>query len=88
MHIDLLFLLPLFVISVLDCDPHLDDIKELIHELNKTNGLFKFVRIMRQKFQEAAAQGINRTSYVLLKILKFERWQELFSGGIWAGYFY
>lgn len=43
--------------TLLDCDPHLDDIKELIHELNKTNGLFKFVRIMRQKFQEAAAQG-------------------------------
>jgi kinetochore protein Spc25 len=45
------------VISVLDCDPHLNDTKELIHELNKTNGLFKFVRIMREKFQEAVAQG-------------------------------
>ena len=45
------------VISVLNCDPHLNDNKELIHELNKTNGLFKFVRIMREKFQEAVAQG-------------------------------
>jgi kinetochore protein Spc25 len=35
----------------------LNDTKELIHELNKTNGLFKFVRIMREKFQEAVAQG-------------------------------
>ncbi|KAG2678810.1 hypothetical protein I3760_11G021700 [Carya illinoinensis] len=41
---------------VLDCDPHLNDTKELIHELNRTNGLFKFVRIMREKFQEAVAQ--------------------------------
>ncbi|XP_062169497.1 kinetochore protein SPC25 homolog isoform X2 [Alnus glutinosa] len=43
--------------TLLDCDPHLNDTKELIHELNKTNGLFKFVRIMREKFQEAVAQG-------------------------------
>ncbi|KAM7273521.1 hypothetical protein ACFE04_028185 [Oxalis oulophora] len=41
--------------TLLDCDPPLNDIKELIHELNKTNGLFKFVRIMREKFLEAAA---------------------------------
>lgn len=45
---------------MLDCDPHLNEIKELIRELNRTNGLFKFVRDMRLKFQEAAAQG--RTS--------------------------
>lgn len=68
-HLDLLVLFPFFAISVLDCDPHLDDVKELILELNRTNGLFKFVRIMRQKFQEAAAQGINVTSYTLLNIL-------------------
>ncbi|PON72238.1 Chromosome segregation protein Spc [Parasponia andersonii] len=43
--------------TLLDCDPHLNDIKELIYELNRTNGLFTFVRIMRQRFQEAAAQG-------------------------------
>ncbi|XWS50912.1 hypothetical protein CRYUN_Cryun12cG0131300 [Craigia yunnanensis] len=43
--------------SLLDCDPHLNGTKELINELNKTNGLFKFVRIMREKFQEAAALG-------------------------------
>lgn len=44
---------------VLDCDLQLNDIEELINELNKTNGLFKFVRSMRQKFREAAAQGIK-----------------------------
>lgn len=48
-----------FYLSVLSCEPSLNDIKELIHELNKTNGLFKFVRVMRKKFQEAAAQGTN-----------------------------
>ncbi|XP_057473610.1 kinetochore protein SPC25 homolog isoform X2 [Actinidia eriantha] len=45
--------------TLLDCDPHLDDTKELIHELNRNNGLFKFVRIMREKFQEAVAHGIS-----------------------------
>lgn len=44
---------------MLDCNPHLNDIKELVNELNRTNGLFKFVRSMRQKFQETAAQGID-----------------------------
>ena len=44
---------------MLDCDPHLNDTKGLIYELNETNGLFKFVRIMREKFQEAAALGID-----------------------------
>lgn len=43
---------------MLDCDPHLNDIEELINELNRTNGLFKFVRIMRARFQEAAALGM------------------------------
>ncbi|KAI4336195.1 hypothetical protein L6164_014750 [Bauhinia variegata] len=43
--------------TLLNCEPSLKDTKELIYELNKTNGLFKFVRVMRQKFQEAAAKG-------------------------------
>ncbi|XP_058194126.1 kinetochore protein SPC25 homolog isoform X2 [Rhododendron vialii] len=47
------------VYTLLDCDPRVNDSKELIHELNRTNGLFKFVRAMREKFQEAAAQGIS-----------------------------
>ncbi|KAK8499547.1 hypothetical protein V6N13_097229 [Hibiscus sabdariffa] len=48
--------------SVLDCDPPLNGIKELVNELNRTNGLFKFVRIMREKFQEAAALGLQLQS--------------------------
>ncbi|XP_039060567.1 kinetochore protein SPC25 homolog [Hibiscus syriacus] len=48
--------------SLLDCDPPLNGIKELINELNRTNGLFKFVRIMREKFQEAAAVGLQPQS--------------------------
>ncbi|KAF5459932.1 hypothetical protein F2P56_019837 [Juglans regia] len=48
--------------TLLDCDPQLNETKELIHELNKTNGLFKFVRIMREKFQEAVAQGVSPQS--------------------------
>ncbi|KAK7411093.1 hypothetical protein VNO78_02482 [Psophocarpus tetragonolobus] len=43
--------------TLLNCEPSLKDIDELIHELNKTNGLFKFVRTTRKKFQEAVAQG-------------------------------
>ncbi|CAJ2664330.1 unnamed protein product [Trifolium pratense] len=43
--------------TLLRCEPSLDGIEELVHELNKTDGLFKFVRVMRKKFQEAVAQG-------------------------------
>ncbi|CAK9185615.1 unnamed protein product [Ilex paraguariensis] len=43
------------IYTLLDCDPHLNDTKELINELNRSNGLFKFVRSMREKFQESAA---------------------------------
>ncbi|XP_061360385.1 kinetochore protein SPC25 homolog isoform X2 [Gastrolobium bilobum] len=43
--------------TLLICEPFLSDIKELINELNRTNGLFKFVRVMRKKFQAAVAQG-------------------------------
>ncbi|GMI71482.1 hypothetical protein HRI_000817500 [Hibiscus trionum] len=48
--------------SLLDCNPHLNDIKELINELNRTNGFFKFVRIMREKFREAATLGLQPQS--------------------------
>ncbi|KAK8569387.1 hypothetical protein V6N13_046446 [Hibiscus sabdariffa] len=48
--------------SLLDCNPHLNGIKELINELNSTNDLFGFVRIMREKFQEAAALGLQSQS--------------------------
>ncbi|KAK7347049.1 hypothetical protein VNO80_21575 [Phaseolus coccineus] len=43
--------------SLLSCEPSLSETKELIHELNNTNDLFKFVRAMRKMFQEAVAKG-------------------------------
>ena len=45
------------MISVINCNPYVEDINGLIKELNKTNDLFKFVRIMRAKFQAAALNG-------------------------------
>ncbi|GMJ06672.1 ARGONAUTE 1 [Hibiscus trionum] len=48
--------------SLLDCNPLLNGIKELINELNRANDLFGFVRIMREKFQEAAALGLQPQS--------------------------
>ncbi|KAF1864892.1 hypothetical protein Lal_00031855 [Lupinus albus] len=42
--------------TLLNCEPSLKGTNKLVHELNKTNGLFKFVRIMRKRFQEAVAQ--------------------------------
>ncbi|WCJ36109.1 hypothetical protein M5689_017326 [Euphorbia peplus] len=44
--------------TLLECDPQLNDTKELMNELNRTNGLFKFVRTMRDRFQEVASLGI------------------------------
>ncbi|KAF6166439.1 hypothetical protein GIB67_034990, partial [Kingdonia uniflora] len=44
-------------LKVLDCDPYLGDMKEFIQELNQTNGLFKFARIMREKFQATTLKG-------------------------------
>ncbi|XP_015077770.1 kinetochore protein SPC25 homolog [Solanum pennellii] len=45
--------------TLIDCDPQLSDAKELIIELNKSNGMFKFVRTMREKFLEAVARGLT-----------------------------
>ncbi|XP_057421534.1 kinetochore protein SPC25 homolog isoform X2 [Lotus japonicus] len=50
--------------TLLNCEPSTDDIKELIHELNKTNDLFKFVRVMRKKFQEAVGQDVTTRGQV------------------------
>ena len=46
------------------CDPYLSGTKELLNELNKSNGLFKFVRTMREKFQQAAAQRTTTSFYL------------------------
>ncbi|XP_076916473.1 kinetochore protein SPC25 homolog [Bidens hawaiensis] len=42
---------------LLECYPHVTEVNKLIEELNITNGLYNFVRIMRTKFQEMAADG-------------------------------
>ncbi|KFK34120.1 hypothetical protein AALP_AA5G104000 [Arabis alpina] len=39
--------------TLLDCNPQLDDVEEMVQELNKTNDLFRFVRLMRDKFLKA-----------------------------------
>ncbi|XP_072959412.1 kinetochore protein SPC25 homolog [Typha angustifolia] len=50
--------------NLLHCDPYIEDINELIKDLNKTNDLFKFVRIMREKFQAATLNGLLMPSSV------------------------
>ncbi|KAF6162923.1 hypothetical protein GIB67_021072 [Kingdonia uniflora] len=49
------------IYTLLDCNPYSGDTKELIQELNQTNGLFKFVRIMREKFQATSLKGALST---------------------------
>jgi len=56
---------------VIDCDPQLNDAKELIIELNKSNGMFKFVRTMREKFLEAVARGMSCVFPVSLFVFPF-----------------
>jgi kinetochore protein Spc25 len=38
------------IYTLLDSDLHLDYINEMVQELNKTNDLFRFVRLMREQF--------------------------------------
>uniref|UniRef100_A0A452XMC5 Kinetochore protein SPC25 n=1 Tax=Aegilops tauschii subsp. strangulata TaxID=200361 RepID=A0A452XMC5_AEGTS len=42
---------------VLQCSPPVEDSEELMKDLNLTNDLVKFVRIIRQRFQAAALNG-------------------------------
>ncbi|KAL9661786.1 hypothetical protein QQ045_026614 [Rhodiola kirilowii] len=44
--------------TVLQCEPHLNGIEPLVQDLNKTNGLFKFVRTLRELFLEAVVSGV------------------------------
>ncbi|CAM0885561.1 unnamed protein product [Alopecurus aequalis] len=43
--------------KLIQCIPMLKDSEELVKDLNCTNDLFKFVRIMRARFQAAATKG-------------------------------
>ncbi|XP_020085723.1 kinetochore protein spc25 isoform X2 [Ananas comosus] len=47
---------------LLHCDPYMEEINELVNDLNRTNDLFKFVRIMREKFQTTALNGTHPTA--------------------------
>uniref|UniRef100_A0A803MG06 Kinetochore protein SPC25 n=1 Tax=Chenopodium quinoa TaxID=63459 RepID=A0A803MG06_CHEQI len=49
--------------TLLGSKPHLKDIEELVHELNKSNGLFRFVRIMREKFQTTSLGPVSHFIY-------------------------
>ncbi|XP_010678828.2 kinetochore protein SPC25 homolog [Beta vulgaris subsp. vulgaris] len=49
--------------TLLDCKPLLSDMEDLVLELNKSNGLFRFVRIMRGKFQAAASGSMSDFIY-------------------------
>lgn len=50
-------------IAVLQCSPPVEDSEELMKDLNLTNDLVKFVRIIRQRFQAAA---LNGTQYIFI----------------------
>ncbi|KAJ8424015.1 hypothetical protein Cgig2_000793 [Carnegiea gigantea] len=43
------------IVSVPDHNPDLNGTEEMVNELNKSNGLFIFVRVVREKFQAAAS---------------------------------
>ncbi|KAK4264367.1 hypothetical protein QN277_025557 [Acacia crassicarpa] len=49
--------------TLLNCEPSLKGMEELIRELNKTNGLFKYVRVMRRKFQEAVHGSVASLNF-------------------------
>lgn len=49
----------------MDCNPQLADMDEMVQELNKTNDLFGFVRLMRNKFQKATLSGTYTDSHSL-----------------------
>lgn len=55
--------------TLMDCDPYVEDVNELIKDLNKTNDFFKFVRIMREKFQAAIQNGTLHASSSVIQDL-------------------
>ncbi|KAK4773334.1 hypothetical protein SAY87_028353 [Trapa incisa] len=56
--------------TLLQCDPPVDSTKELVLQLNKSNDLYKFVRIMRRKFQQAAKEGYPGMNVELLQLVQ------------------
>ncbi|KAK9747874.1 hypothetical protein RND81_02G020600 [Saponaria officinalis] len=51
------------VYTLIQCDPQLSDTESLVKELNKSNGLYKFVRLMREKFQASASGSTSQFIY-------------------------
>ncbi|CAO2826434.1 unnamed protein product [Amaranthus hypochondriacus] len=49
--------------TLLDCKPHLNGIEELVQELNKSNDLFIFVKITRERLQAASSGSISHFIY-------------------------
>ncbi|XP_044973622.1 kinetochore protein SPC25 homolog [Hordeum vulgare subsp. vulgare] len=45
--------------SLIQCTPLIKDTEELVKDLNRTNDLSKFVKIMRARFQAAAIKGVH-----------------------------
>ncbi|OEL29017.1 hypothetical protein BAE44_0009965 [Dichanthelium oligosanthes] len=43
--------------SVLECDPHIKDVEELVKDLNLSDHVVKFLRIIREKFHSSAMNG-------------------------------
>ncbi|XP_025808861.1 probable kinetochore protein SPC25 isoform X3 [Panicum hallii] len=51
--------------SVLECDPHIKDVEKLVKDLNLSDNVVKFVRIIREKFQSSAMNGALPISTVV-----------------------
>jgi len=43
--------------NLLQCDPHIKDVEKLVTDLNLSDNVVKFVRIIREKFQSSAMNG-------------------------------
>lgn len=44
--------------TLLHCNPQLENTDELVEELNRTNGLFKFVKVMRESFKKTTYKAV------------------------------
>lgn len=42
---------------MLECDPHIKDVEQLVKDLNLSDDVAKFLRIIREKFQSSDMNG-------------------------------
>ncbi|KAL6619807.1 hypothetical protein ACP70R_034946 [Stipagrostis hirtigluma subsp. patula] len=54
--------------NLLQCDPHIKDIEELVKDLNLGSDFYKFVRIVREKFQDITVNGTISVSPVVSSV--------------------